>query len=316
MFAFIHQWFTESPVDLDGLTEHEVAQAIEAAIDKTDSRLRAVAGYQRKLRPAVVEALLHARELIHAIPGPIEINRRAYAHHPLVNSLFGSVDQLGEVFSLSAEAQAQKKKSWTSGNDHLYGLLLMSLQQRTRPGFVLNGDMIQGDVLQKIAFFSNHVLVKVGSSEEEVRALLRERALETMLQEYKRRVAAHIRQDSDLRREQARLRRDSSPEAQEHLPEVERELRELSKQLLHLDDHLDLLIEVLTNPDDHCGLKHRELQLNRNGVVQEIDAGDLHRVPYAEITHGGTTRAGLLVRYPFEELSDANHLHVTPSMAL
>ena len=57
MFAFLHQWFAGNTPDLDGLSEAEVERAIETAIDNTDTRLRLLGGYQRKLRPAVVEAI-------------------------------------------------------------------------------------------------------------------------------------------------------------------------------------------------------------------------------------------------------------------
>jgi len=316
MFAFIHQWFADSSMDLDGLSEREVEQAVETTIDKTDSRLRAVTNYQRKLRPAVLEALLHARELIRQIPGPIEVNRRSYAHHPVVHSLFGAADQVGEVFSLSAEAQAYRKNAWSSGNDYLFGLLLMTLHQKTRPGFVLKNDIVQSDVMQKVAFFSDHALVKVAGSEEEVRTMLRERALEKMFGEYKRRISEHTRRDNELRREQARLRRESTLAAQQQLAEVERELQALSQYLLHLDDHLEMLIQVLTNPEEHCGLEHRELHLDNNGAVQGIEAKDTLQVPYAEITVGELRRAGLLVRYPLDELSEVNSLGSLQHMAI
>lgn len=308
MFAFIHQWFTDGSMGLDGLSEQEVEQAIETVITQTDSRLRAVSNYQRKLRPAVVDALLHARELIRQIPGPVEINRSTYAHDPVVHSLFGSVDQIGEVFSLSREAQNFKKEVWSSGNEYLFCLLLMTLHRKTRPGFVLQNDIVQSDVMQKIAFFSDHTLVKVAATEDEVRTVLRERALEKMFGEYKRRVAEHTRKDSELRRQQASLRRESTPKAEQKLAEVERELQTRSQDLLHLDDHLDLLIEVLTNPDEHCGLQHRELQLDRNGVEQGGAADHGYPVPYAEITVGEVQRAGLLVKYPIDELLEVGHL--------
>ncbi len=316
MFSFIHQWFSDSSVDLDGLSEHEVEEAIETAINKTDKRLRLVGSYQRKLRPAIVEALLHARDLIHQIPGPVEINRRTYAHDVLVHSLFGAADQVGEVFSQSAEAQAFTKRAWSSGNDHLFGLLTMTLNRKTRPGFVLNGDMLQGDVMQKIVFFSDHALVKVAGSEDQVRTMLRERALEAMFQEYKRRVAEHTRQSSELDRERARLRREAKLEDQERLADVERELQALSQSMLHIDDHLDLLIEVLTNPNDHCGLEHRELRLDRDGVDRGAAADDGYQVPYAEITVGELQRAALLVKYPLQELLDMNHMNSLSRVAL
>ena len=308
MFAFIHQWFAGSTPDLDGLSGQEVERAIETAVDLTDARLRLLGGYQRKLRPAVVEALLHVRELVHQIPGVVEISRSSYAHDPMVYNLFGSVKQLEQVFCNSAEAQEFNSKSWRSDGEHLYGLLLMSLNQKTRPGFVLKGDMVQGDVMQNIVYFSDHNLVKVAASEDEVRTMLRERAFEAMLREFGLRVSEQKIRTSELKREQVRLRRDSNQAAKVKLEELERDLAALEASLAHVDDYLGLLVEVLTNPDEHCGLEHRELQLDRSGVQLDADSDEGHRVPYAEITVGELVRVGMLVRYPLDELTEVDHL--------
>lgn len=321
MFSFLHRWFSDNTVDLDGLSEREVERAVETAVESTDKRLRLVGGYQRKLRPAVVEALLHARDLIHRIPGPVEVSRATFAHDPMVNTLFCSAGQIEEVFGLCAEAQDCRKNAWSTGEDHLHGLLLMSLNEKTRPGFVLNGDMVQGDVLQNVVYFSDHSLVKVATGEDQVRIGLRQRAFDSMLQEFNRRVSAHTLRSTELKREQARLRRElgqtgagwqhntdplqtANPKAARELAGVDNELDALSQSLAHVDDYLDLLIEILTNPDDHCGLQHRELTLDRNGVKLGEAAVEGHQVPYAEITVGDLQRAGMLVKYPLEELPE------------
>lgn len=310
MFDFLHQWFSGNRIELDGLSEQEVETALSAAIESSDTRIRLASGYQKKLRPVVVDALLHARSLIRQIPGPLEINRQAFAANPQVHSLFGAVEQLGEVFGASQEVQAFKKQAWKSEQQHLYGLLLMTLNEKTRPGFVLNGEMVQSDVMQKIAYFSDHQVVKVCGSLDEVRTQLRARALATMIAEFSERVLRHKRRLTDLQRDKSRLCREvkalgEQSEAAVQLAELDAELQLLKGQLLSVDDYLDLLIDVLSNPDQHCGLEHRDLHLNRSGVkLADVGSEDGHEIPYAEISVSGLQRVGILVKFPLDEVPD------------
>lgn len=312
MFWFLNKWFADKPVDLEGLCEREVTKAIETTIETVDPRLRLVSDCKNKLRAAVVDALLHARDLIHDIPGPLDINRRAFASDPEVHSLFGSVQQLQQVFSHSEDVRRFCKTSRESHQSHCFALLLMAMQEKQKPGFALKGDAVHADVLQNVIYFTDHQLVKVGANEAQVKRELRHRAFEQMLLQVKRKVADHQSQTNELRREQSGLKRQlrtltgENPALVQQLAEVERELAKLSARLFHLDDYLELVVEVLTNPSEHCGLEHRDIRMSRSGVRLEQDASDGHLVRLADIRVGSAQQAGVIVRFPLEELAESS----------
>lgn len=316
MFWFLHRWFTNEPVDLGGLCEREVKQAIENAIDTVDPRMRLVGGYENKLRSAVVEALLHARELIYDIPGPLHINRRAFSADPQVHALFSSAEQLEQTFGHCDEVRRFRKTPREPDQNHCYALMLMTMKETRKPGFALRGDMVQGDVMQNVIHFTGHQLVKISASEDQVRTELRQRAFRQMLLAVNQKVADQTSRTAELKRAQVRLKRElehqagGSPALARQLAEVERELTALSGQLAHLKDYLDLTVEVLTNPEDHCGLERCDIAMSRSGVRLAQGSEEGHTVSVADIRIGDSQRVGILVRYPIDELIEARtHPH-------
>ncbi len=322
MFEFIQEWFDDKTLDLDGLSEEEVNQAIDLAVETVDPRFKLISGYRKKLYPAVVEALLHARKLIQEIPGSLEITRAAYASDPLVYSLFGSVEQLESVFGQDSAVKALKSKVREVGNDHCYALLLMTLHERRRPGVVLRGDMVQGDVMQEVVYFSDHKLAKVAISENDVRRDLRQRAFEQMLSEAMRQRIEHSRQVTGLKHERSRLTRElreaagqnlTTEELLDHvdsplsrtLADVEEQLTQMTSKYSELEDYLDMLLQVLTRPQEYCGLENRDIRLDRSGVkLSDEHQQRGHKVSFASIQTGDIRRAGIIVRYPFSELKE------------
>ena len=109
--------------------------------------------------------------------------------------------------------------------------------------------------------------------------MLRERAFESMLQEFGQRVSVH--HAAGLKREQARLRRDASQAAKAQRKRSTK-LGEL-KQGWHMS-HLDLLAEVPVIRMS-TGLERHDA-VDRGGVHLDESSEDGHLVPYAEITVG------------------------------
>src|ERR1017187_3839861 len=72
----------------------ELARAVERAVDLADPLLRTVSGHERRLAPAVARALAHCEVFVAALPGPIEIDARAFAADPLVHALFPAVGDI------------------------------------------------------------------------------------------------------------------------------------------------------------------------------------------------------------------------------
>lgn len=65
-----------------------VKLAIERAVDGTDPWLRAVSGYKKKLRPAVLRAMDHVVGLVDRLPPPMPICLDCYADDPRLKRFF------------------------------------------------------------------------------------------------------------------------------------------------------------------------------------------------------------------------------------
>ena len=69
MLRFLQSIF--GGVEPGSYPESLVTEAIERAVDATDSQVRAVSGYQKKLRPAVLRAIDHVVALVEGLPLPL-----------------------------------------------------------------------------------------------------------------------------------------------------------------------------------------------------------------------------------------------------
>jgi hypothetical protein len=76
------------------LKETEIGLAVERVVDQVNPRLRGLGGYRKRLAPVVEECLNRARELAGQVPGPVRVDRRAWATDPCVNALFGGVERM------------------------------------------------------------------------------------------------------------------------------------------------------------------------------------------------------------------------------
>lgn len=330
MWVLIKTLFTpRTTPDPPWLQPGEVERAIERAIDHTDPRLRLVGGYRRKLRPVVVQALDYTRGLIAHIPGPVDLERRAFGRDPRVQGYFASPDHLHEVLRDDRALGGFLTDPAHGSADSCYALLVMEKEEKRTLGYAHDGHMLRGDVLQTVVNFTGHRFVKPAASPEAVRAELRERAFQHLVSAAVRRVADIREQRADLERRRIHLEMelraqraragamdallDGDGAAAGHHAVLSRELAETTallaqaaRRLETLDDYLDLLQEVFSGAPDHCGLAEDSICINRMGVKDGRD-GDrpCEQVPYADIRIGDRNRVGVLVRLPREEIQNA-----------
>jgi hypothetical protein len=99
--AWIHKSKTERQAERQA--EAVISTAIDRVVERADPRIRLVAHYQRKLRPAVKRSLQYIDGLVANIPGPIEVNSKTWSSDPSVNAFFATVGDMQRFFSRSAE---------------------------------------------------------------------------------------------------------------------------------------------------------------------------------------------------------------------
>jgi hypothetical protein len=264
-----------------------IRRAIERAVDGTDPRLRALPGYRKKLRTAVIHAIDHVVALIESLPPPVELSRASYSTDPELIAYFASAAHAQEVLTLDP-ALNQWRASPDSAAPHIIMLLAMEMEERNVFGMALEGDMLRRDVAQTTVNFAHHQLVDPAATEEDTRRLLKRRAFDHLLTLALKRITATQNERAGLELERSLLRRKCSalaagcwgfdktesgappdPQAlQQQLEEIESQLQAAGAGASLLDVHLDIVVDVLTQAEKNFWIDRSPLIINRMHVKQ------------------------------------------------
>lgn len=264
----------------------EVAAALERVIGMVDPLVRAVPRLEKHLLLGVEHALGYCEGLVSALPGPLEINRQAFAGDPLVHALFATAGDIDEMLGRSQAVRdfLERPECWAS--DCFCAMLAARRQQKRQFGMAQQGDIIRADVPQEILYFSDQTLIEPCCDIDRIRQRLRAKALESLLQTFN----AHV---GTLRREREGLRADLSVEhaqlfALQHSPLYSAEEEQAhTRHLAELDSHLrqnaeammpenlaDALADFLRHPESALSLTPISLRVDRLGIVHHEPSDD------------------------------------------
>lgn len=276
------------------LDEQDIERAIEIILDETDPRLRLVRGYRRKLRKPVIRSLAYVGGLVTRIPGPFAVNRKAYSSDPQVNALFGSADDIDELFARSRALRGYFR-DWPDC-ERVFVPLAMYRQEKRIMGMTLDGDIVRRDVARTAVNFSGHRLGVCAASEAELLDKLKWRgihnlavaALENITRE-KTRTAQLEEQRTLLRIKlrdiQAQRRgldvlaespgKDESEwqSLRQHLEDTGRQLEQARTGLATLEDYLTEVGRVFSHPSRHLRVRPGSVQVDRMGIKTEAGQG-------------------------------------------
>ncbi|MGK2906689.1 MAG: hypothetical protein ACSLFH_10125 [Desulfuromonadales bacterium] len=264
-----------------------VNEAIERAVDGTDPWLRGLSGYQKKLRPAVLTAIDHVVTLVDSLEPPRLTSRESYDRDPLLRAMFLSSAQMRQVMHDQLAIQTVK-------DGVVCALLVAELELRGTSGFGQVGDILVRDVARVTASFANHRLIDPAGDEGETRHRLKRRAFDHLLSLALRRMLAtrEIREDLDKKHTllQAKLdimQRSSwgletgGSQQPASIADLETQLAEIETQLLHVgtDDRsievaLELLIDVLGQPQLHLWQSRETLVVDPLGIKRAVASDD------------------------------------------
>lgn len=263
-----------------------ITRAIERAVEGTDPRLRALSGYQKKLRGAVMHAIDHVVALVDGLPVVLDLNPQSYGTEPEITLYFASVEHLREVLERDPTLNAWRRSTDGDIAEQVIMLLLMTLQERNVLGVGLEGDVLRRDVAQTTVSLSKHQLVDPTGTEDETRRLLKRRAFDHLLALALGRMASTGAERSALERERDLLRRKqaalaaghwgfdepgnekpSDPHAlQQLLKDIESQLSALGTGGGLLQAHLDIVVDVLMNAERNFWSARRSLIVDRMAV--------------------------------------------------
>jgi hypothetical protein len=269
-------------------TDELIQRAIERAVDGTDSRLRVVPGYTKKLRAAVTHAIDHVVALVDKLPAPLELDRTQFAIDPELIAYFASVTHAQEILSIDPVLNQWLAAPDNAASDHIVMLLLMEQQERHVLGVALEGEILRRDVAQTTVSFADYRLLDPTAAEDSTRRLLKRRAFDHLLALSLEHInTAHTERDQ-LERERQLLRRkqatltagrwsfenagnSTAPDPltlQRQLEEIESQLQALGTGPGLLTAHLDIVVDTLSKAEQNFWLEHQPLIVDRMGIQQ------------------------------------------------
>lgn len=273
-----------------------VAKALQRVAELTDPVLKLAPDFDKHLAMPVQYALGYCDGLVAALPGPIDINRQAFANDPLVHALFATAGDIDQMLGRSQAVRdfLARPECWES--DHFYAMFAARRQQKRQFGMVQRGDVIQNDVPQKILYFSDHTLIEPCCRLELMRQRLRGTAFDSLLRTFRDHVTAlrhereGLRSDVSVERAHLTVLHGTTPGREievctRHLAELDGRLREMADSLLP-EQLRDSLGDFLQAPELALRLAPCSITVDRLGVVQEEPTDDVsvHTLNFAELT--------------------------------
>lgn len=273
--------------------------------------------FEKRLAEPVRHALAYCHELIDALPGPIEIDRRAFALDPLVHAFFASPADIEQMLGRSQPLRDYLKTSLLSDSDTFHALFATRRRQKHTLGVALEGDMVRRDVEQTLLYFSDHTLTAVSTDQESTRANLCEAAFDSLLKnfvahvDYVRRERQGLHNERDIVQDHLKGRLQHDQERDEY----QRSITELDERIRHATESLqprlliDTLADSLLAPDQSLRLDPVEIRVNRNGVIADTatdNAPTIDVLDFPELIGRDRRRhVVMLARIPREEAEHA-----------
>lgn len=279
-------------------TGYCLAEAIDRVIEGTDTKLRLVPGYRKKLQQEVAASLEYITQLVDQIPGPMEVSRKKFISDPQVRAYFSTPDELQNIFSCGSELTSFFDHQENSTNDECCALLCANKNERKISGSVLVGNAIQRDVIQTAISFSDYKVLSPGNGDKEVRNGIKKCIFDGLVTyalqhianiKIERRDLVHQRRilHAQLRSRQASNNGLSALLAEayfesEQCADIAVELKDAEQQLKNITGDKDVfsfylkeIKKILAQPENFIRLNQMSFCLNDMGVQLEGDAAKL-----------------------------------------
>ncbi len=304
MLNLFQSIFGLGPPETGGYPEEIVQMAIERAVDGTDTRLRTLPGYQKRLRPAVVGAIDHVVPLVDGLPN-VELSAENYREDPRLRVFFASIEHLRQVLREDGVLRDFLQGPAGHGVDEVHALLMMERRERKVLGMELRGDRVRREVAQVAVSFSAHHLFDPTADPEETLRLLRRRAFDHLLEIALGRIGSRREKRAGLKREHELLQRkfttlesgnwgfsaaageveqnQDSDVLENQIEDIERQLQELGTDADVLDARLKIVIDVLERAQEQVWFTSVTENLDSMGIRREPDAANALQLDLQEL---------------------------------
>lgn len=330
MLRFFHSIFSAGHEG--GYPESLVKEAIERAVDGTDSQLRAVSGYRKKLRPAVIRAIDHVVGMVNLLSPPMPVSLGTYGDDPRIKCFFISATHMKKVLREDRSLAGFVRGSQEGGSSRIFALMAMEKQEKVVFGAGLSGEIVVKDVPQVTVSFDGHRFLDPAGDETETRRHLMRRAYDHLLSLALRRLTALKWERHDLERRRTLLHAKlhlleregwgfESPESEgvdvaaseERLAQIEAQLEEFGGDEREFETYLETVVEVLERPEEYLRGRNETIFVDRMGIKRSEAATDAPELNLSVLENAEGRRIVVtLVSFRDEELrADLTHSDLT-----
>jgi hypothetical protein len=301
-----------------------VLNTVESVVDGTDSKIRLVPGYKKKLKNVVQSALEFSDDLVDQIPGAIEVSRGHFTSDPYVNAFFTNVTDLQSIVCHSSEIK-DFMEDIHDDSAPCCALLCMRRTEKTVLGMELSDNMLKRDVQQIAVSFSDHRIYSPAPSEAETREGLKtclfqglvthalERIMQLRLENH------HLQSRYQMLHARLRHYQQKSGEAisgigmdvraVHTIEETSQELKQTEQKMMNTPRltpqiALEQVADVFSKPWDFIQLRKSALRLNKMGIRISDDSPEpANKLNLTEVIIGNDMpRVVTLALFPQQEL--------------
>lgn len=246
--------------------------AMDRAISLVEPLLGQTDGYPERYRQPVSTALEYTARLAASLPGPVKLDRSAYAQDAWVHVLFPDINSISAAYTSSMALQQYLHES--QPNSEFYALMGMRRIEKKIFGIEPSGMTVQRDVAQQVVYFNNHTIEFAAPSETLSRELIAMRFFDSLVGKVKDRIELRRHTKKSLAEKIGKLipRLDNA---------LEPDKAALEQRLAILTSGLDSLIESL-NPENYASdfeavMLHPEESLHLRQVSITLDSMGIKR---------------------------------------
>lgn len=255
----------------------EVRSAYTRACELVGPILVAAQGAERRLAPALVQALAYCDQLVDSLQPAARLAPDVLGSAPDLHAVFPAREMLVETIGCSPQMRAYIDASSSFGDDEIHALLVARRRDRQVFGVALEGETLRRDVAQTLLNLTDPTLVHPTAGPAEARARMRSAAFDSLLVTFAQHMQTIRDEVDEMRVERglestyvALLRQTRSVEK---LAEHARKIDSLNKRLsedfesLQPDRIVDTLSEHLSMPEQCLRIESETVTVTRNGVI-------------------------------------------------
>lgn len=249
--------------------------AIDRAVSAVEPLLKQTDDYPDRFRHPVSVALEYAKRLAYSLPGPLTIDREAYAKDALVHALFPDINAISDAITASLALQEYLRQS--PGSNEFYAVMGTRRIEKKVLGMELSATTLQREVPQQAVYFSSHTLENPSPDEPRAREMTAMRFFDSLVGRVKERIEqrkqskeAQIEKRNAL---QAHLHTANAAEraiTEQHLSALSAELQ-ATVESLELSRYLADFEAVLLHPEEYLHLNQTSLILDSMGIKRTSD---------------------------------------------